>query len=311
MKEYVKKNYLVPVQLGAPDYKNIKRWFSIVRSPSRLGPYLAGLWEGDGHIWIPKTSPAPSGKRYNPHFVLTFAEIDYPLVLVLKTLIGATIRHKVDNHVYVLTITSISGLLNIISLINGHLRTPKLTQFNKMIEWINNNTGSTISTHLPDTSDLLKNAWLSGFIEADGSFDIRISLIEFGALKNRVAARFRLEQRMYDPNTGESYQGIMMSIATALGVTLTTSIHNDNIQYWHISLSSLKARIILVNYLNEYLLFSSKLLNYIDWRTCHNLMINNIHTTAEGRIKAKELKAGMNKKRTYYNWDHLNILKTY
>jgi hypothetical protein len=46
-----------------------------------------------------------------------------------------------------------------------------------------------------------------------------------------VAARFRLEQRMFDPNTGESYQGIMMSIATALGVTLTTSIHNDNIQY--------------------------------------------------------------------------------
>ncbi len=304
-------NYLVPVMIGAPDYKITKKWFSNISSHSQLGQYLAGLWEGDGHIWIPKTTNAPSGKRYFPHFAITFAEIDYPLVLELKNLIGGTIRHKTENHVYVLTISSISGLLKIISLINGYLRTPKINQFNNMIHWINNNTGSKMLTFLPDASDLLSNSWLSGFIEADGSFDIRISLIETGALKNRVAARFRIEQRMFDPNTGESYFNIMQSISIVLGVTLTTSIHNKDIEYWHISLSSLKARIILVNYLNKYLLFSSKLLNYRDWRTCHDLMINNLHITKEGLNKAKLLKAEMNRKRTYYNWDHLNLLKSY
>lgn len=133
------------------------RWFSVLGKPSNFGPYLAGLWEGDGHIWIPSTTHAASGKRYTPHFAITFAEVDYPLVLILKLLIGGTIRHKVENHAYVLTITSISGLIYVINLINGHLRTPKISTFNKMIEWINASTGEALLTHEVDQSDLLGN----------------------------------------------------------------------------------------------------------------------------------------------------------
>lgn len=77
-------NYLVPVMVGAPDYKNFKRLFSLLRSISKLGQYLAGLWEGDGHIWLPQTTHSPSSKRYIPHFSIIFAEVDYPLVLNYK-----------------------------------------------------------------------------------------------------------------------------------------------------------------------------------------------------------------------------------
>jgi hypothetical protein len=49
-------NYLVPVQIGAPDkFSNylrlfntmlsFRRLFSVVQSPQRLRAYLAGLWE--------------------------------------------------------------------------------------------------------------------------------------------------------------------------------------------------------------------------------------------------------------------------
>jgi len=171
-------NYLVPVQIGAPDkfisyptlfntILSFRRLFSIVQSPQRLRAYLAGLWEGDGHIWIPKTTHAPSGKKYNPHFAITFTEFDYPLVLALKAILGGTIRHKKENHAYVLTISSISGLINIISLINGYLRTPKLHQFNNLINWINNHTGQSILINSKYTSPILENAWLAGFIDAD------------------------------------------------------------------------------------------------------------------------------------------------
>nr|AVR57723.1 LAGLIDADG homing endonuclease [Termitomyces sp. T132] len=278
---------------------------------SNIKYYLAGLWEGDGHIWIPKTTHAPSGKKYAPHFAISFAESDYPLVQELKLLIGGSIRYKVENHTYVLTISSISGLIHIINLINGCLKTPKLARFNEMINWINQSTGSFIPTHVVDNSNLMNNAWLAGFIEADGSFDIQVSQTSGGSPKNRVSARLRLEQRKLDPKTGDSYLNIMTSIATALGVSLNTSIHNDKVEYFLISASSTKSRSIIVNYFSQFPLFSSKRLNYLDWLACHYLIVSKNHTTLEGRKQALKLKSSMNRKRTYFNWDHLLSLNSH
>jgi len=306
-------NYLVPVQIGAPDcIKYAVRWYKTSNSSSNLGHYLAGLWEGDGDgdIWIPQTTHAPSGKKYTPHFAITFAEADKPLVLMLQSILGGTIRHKKDNHAYVLTITSIAGLVEVINLIKGCLRTPKITRFNEMIEWINLNTGSTISVMELDKSSVTSNAWLSGFIDADGSFDIRVSLVKNGASKDRVSARLRLEQRMLDPNTNESYLDVLTLIAVALGVTLSTVVYNRTVQYYSIAASSTKSRGNIVSYFSLFPLFSSKHLNYLDWLSCHKLILSNNHITVQGQSKAIFLKSCMNTKRTYYNWDHLKSLKS-
>lgn len=316
-------NYLVPILLGSPDCLKIKENSQLLINEeikqdvyrSQLGSYLAGLWEGDGHIWIPTDSHAPSGKRYYPHFSITFNEADYPLATSLKNLIGGSIRYKKDNHAYVLTISSMKDLNSVVLLLNGHLRTPKIRKFNKMIEWINNHKDSqgkdTVLLNSPDLSSLLENGWLSGFIDADGSFDIRVALKSQIYPKNSVSVRFRIEQRIQDPVTGESYENIFKVISETLGVTLGISTHNDNIEYFIISLSSVKSRKILVDYLNLYPLLSSKLMNYNDWLKCHNLMIKKIHLTEEGRNQAIILKSGMNRSRTFFNWDHLNKLKFY
>ena len=81
-------NYMVPVLIGAPD-KNSNFCHN------RFGSYLAGLWEGDGHVWIPKTTQAPSGKRYTPYFCITFSITELPLMLALQAITGGYIRHKV------------------------------------------------------------------------------------------------------------------------------------------------------------------------------------------------------------------------
>jgi len=40
-------NWLVPVMIGAPDYQyKILRLLTTISFRSQLGPYLAGLWEG-------------------------------------------------------------------------------------------------------------------------------------------------------------------------------------------------------------------------------------------------------------------------
>lgn len=185
--------------------------------------------------------------------------MDYPLVLVLKTLLGGTIRHKKGNSAYVLVISSISGLTMVINLINGYLRTPKIDQFNKLVDWINKKSNSNISIYEPDTSSILKNAWLSGFIDADGSFSINIrEKTSDGKGKNRIEARLRIEQRKEDPNTGKSYESILKSIADTFGVQLNTAIHNGDIHYYLIAITSPAKLAILINYLNEYSLFTQR-----------------------------------------------------
>lgn len=315
-------NYLVPVQIGAPDWiMHTARRLSFLVKPSNFGAYLAGLWEGDGHIWISPKTHSPSGKRYTPHFAITFAEADLPLAEFLQKRIGGYIRHKVENHAHVLTISSVPELINVINLINGHLRTPKIHRFNEMISWINSSNhpacGDSIPTHTVDQSDLLFNAWLAGFVEADGSFDIRVSQTSTGSIKNRVSARLRLEQRKLDPITRESYSGIMGMIAAAFGVTLSTSTHSPRergaggVEYFLIAASSAASRVIIANYFTTFPLLSSKHLNFLDWLTCHNLIVAKKHTTPEGRELALKLKSGMNSKRTHLTWHHLNSQDTY
>ena len=72
-----------------------------------------------------------------------------------------------------LTVSPIKGLIHVVSLINGELRTPKINQLYLLIDWLNKNHNSNL-TKLPLKSGLLsKDSWLSGFIDADGSFSIQ------------------------------------------------------------------------------------------------------------------------------------------
>jgi hypothetical protein len=297
-------NYMVPVLIGAPDGTSSKP-FSTMPTESSLGAYLAGLWEGDGHIWISTTTHRPSGKRYTPHFCITFSALDHVLALKLQSILGGYLRDKTENNAYVLSITDLGGLANIINLICPYVRTPKLNQLNNLINWMNSNTNSTFNLVSPCTNDIFNDSWLAGFIDADGSFDIKIRLLSEGAAKDRVEVRFRLEQRMTDPKTGDSYKPILSVIAAAFNVVLNTSIHHG-VEYYIIAITSPVKHMLLISYLNNHRLMTHKYLNFIDYSTCANMMINKEHLSPRGRIKAKVLKDGMNSKRTVYTWDHLN-----
>lgn len=229
---------------------------------------------------------------------------------MLKLILGGSIRHKVEEHAYVLTITSQWGLINIIKLIGGHLRTPKVGKFNALIRWVNEDMGTSFPVTTMDTSDLFSNAWLSGFVDADGCFDIRVTLVTNGALKNRVAARLRIEQQKVDPYSGVLYVDIMSLIAAALGVRLTSSTHHE-VKYHLVETSSEKSRLAIATYFAQYPLWGSKLMNYQDWLACHKLIINGGHKCEEGRATASMLQSGMNSTRTHYTWAHLDLLKSY
>lgn len=55
-----------------------------------------------------------------------------------------------------------------------YLRTPKVRIFNNLINWMNTNASTDFTFIFADTSSILDNGWLAGFLDADGSFQIQV-----------------------------------------------------------------------------------------------------------------------------------------
>ena len=64
----------------------------------------------------------------------------------------------------------------------------------------------------------------------------------------------------------------------------------------------------LEEYLNKYPLYSSKYLDYKDWKDLLKLVERGDHKSKEGLELCKRLKSGINNKRIRFNWDHLEKL---
>jgi len=269
--------------------------------------YLAGLFEGDGHIWLPKEN---TKKKNNPRFCITFGLKSEPLAKKLLEVIGyGFIRYKPKDNACVLTVSPVKGLKKIIEYINGELRTPKIIQLYNLIDWVNKNHSSS-TVKLPLRKDnISKDSWFAGFIDADGSFSIQHTKLENNAKKRKISCRLRLEQRMYEPITKISYNNVLTEIAEFLSCNLKTKKQTiTGNEYFTLTASSRKSLLIVITYFKSFPLYSSKYLDYKDWEEAVTLILENNHYTKYGIIKIDTLKGNMNLKRTYFNWDHLENL---
>ncbi len=273
----------------------------------KFNSYLAGLFEGDGHIWLPKENMK---KKHNPRFCITFGLKNEALAKKLLEIIEyGHIRYKPKNNACVLIISPVKGLKKIINYINGELRTPKIIQLHYLIDWINKNHTSNIKKLPIKEGNLNRDSWFSGFIDADGSFSIQHTKLENKNKKRKISCRLRIEQRMIDPISKNSYKECLIEIAKFLNCNLKTrkQISTKN-EYFTLTASSLKSLIIITSYFKLFPLYSSKYLDYKDWEKAVELILNNNHYSEEGIIKVDHLKNSMNLKRTYFNWNHLNNL---
>jgi hypothetical protein len=119
---------------------------------NNLGSYLAGLIEGDGSIYIPKNDKSAC------MIVIVFNSKDFPLVLKIQNvLMTGNIYKRKGKNAYTYVISDIKGLIKIVNLINGKMRTPKIKQLYKLIDRINNKNYNLIKLPL-DNSSLDSNA---------------------------------------------------------------------------------------------------------------------------------------------------------
>jgi hypothetical protein len=98
-----------------------------------------------------------------------------------------------------------------INLINSKLRTPKIKYLYKAIDHINT-IHNTIEKLPLDNSNIESNAWLAGFADADGHFQISLeSIYESNNSLSRVRVKcmFSIKQRVIDKLTGDSCVPIM------------------------------------------------------------------------------------------------------
>jgi hypothetical protein len=244
--------------------------------------YIAGLWEADGH----------ADRKHQKYIAITFHEKDMPLVHQIQADLGGTIRVKAKEHALVLTIRKEQAIQDFFKTIHGKLRTPKHDDLQKFPFDIGNR----------DMSSLLSNAWLAGFFDGDSGFKVRYTHekrcpeTDKVQTKHRIALSLVIEQRQTHKLTGESFKPIMQKIADCFDVPLKVRFHATK-PYYCVEVSSFWKLKKIIDYLDDFPLFSSKALDFHDWKRVWEMIHLKEHLTPEGKARILSLKHGMNRGR--------------
>ena len=179
------------------------------------------------------------------------------------------------------------------------MRTPKIHSLIKLIKWYE----LLMNIHIDD-SNINSNAWLSGFIDADGHFSIR-------ATKDKMECKFELSQRQKDHNDHDNYSFLSLIASFLNSEVKKVRMNTPNPQY-RIRTLNLNNNILLISYLEAFPLFSSKYLDYKNWELVVNLF-KEARLKDGKKLKVKEnldyvqsIKNLNNNNRKEFNWDHLN-----
>lgn len=258
-----------------------------------VAPYLAGLLEGDGTIVVPTTERSSKGKLNYPSVQISFAAKDYPLITLLRLFLGyGSISKRKMQAAYIYTINDRAGITAFVNQLNGFLRTPKIRDFNKLARYLG------IVPKGLDTSCISSNAWLAGFIEADGSFQVRTSLT---SRYPRLALSFELTQAQNN-HDGLPNLSFMTIIAQFLGVSVNPIRGDRKYPQYRIRTSTIASNLMLSQYLANYPLLGTKYLDFKDWSKILDFFVDG--TQWENVDEIVKLKAGMNDGRTQFDWSH-------
>ena len=277
------------------DYKDL--------SNLNFSSYLAGFIEGNGSIIVPQTERSAKGRLNYPSVKIVFNLKNLPLCLMIqKEINNGSLSRKKGENAHVLTVNNLEGLILLISLINGNIRTPKIYSLYNLIDWLNLKFKEINIPKKPlNDSPLNSNAWFSGFIEANGHFSVKTSS---NFKYSKVECKFELSERQNDYN-GINNLSFLKLIANFLLCSVKTIRINKPKPKYRVRTTNLNGNLILENYLKTFPLFGRKYLDYKDW-------IKVLNRFKSGQLKQKSnfeeiilIKSGMNDYRTIFIWDHL------
>nr|YP_203338.1 orf279 [Zancudomyces culisetae]AAW49505.1 orf279 [Zancudomyces culisetae] len=238
-----------------------------------FGYYLAGLIEGDGSI-----------NKINPYISICFYELDTPLAYYIKKKIGYGTILKIKNKRAInYHLRHKDGIIRLIDLINGKLRTNKIIDWNTyIIHKINEKYDKTYFKYNIDNSNLKNNYWLAGFTDSDGSFQIKT--IKRNNKKNNYEIRLSYQ---IDQKTDHILNQIKELFSGYLGF-------RSKLNTYYFQTVSFSSAYKVIKYLDNYHLLSSKYLNYLKWRKTYLYIQKREHLTLKGIKKIIKIKKTMN-----------------
>jgi len=279
---------------------------------------LAGLIEGDGSISVPSSLRSAKGIKRYPYIKIVFHINDYPLAVCLQKQFGGTFLFSKGGTYLGWRIFKEKEVFAVCKTINGYFRTPKIEALHNIIVYFNQSEKVLTNTDgfekLPflglDQSPLESNSWLSGFTDADGHFGLSVYTLK-GRKKMRANLIFKMElQQVSQFYTKSTYLDICSKIATLFQTKVKASTRTrDGKKYFSyvITTTNKNSNKLVLNYFEHYPLFSSKFLNYKDWREL--LLLQESHNgvyPSEYFDKALITRANFNSTRTTFDWSHLD-----
>lgn len=247
--------------------------------------WFIGFVEGDGAIQT-------YGKDRRVRFVLTQKEGSI-LFYIQKMLGIGTVKHfpqgtsgENKNDFYRLIVDNPSHIMLLAFLFNGNLAlTLRIEQLALWVQVLNSRMG-TNTILLVNTPVLvtLKDAWLSGFTDAEGCFNVSITSNTRYSLGHVIKMRYLLDQKD---------SSILDTIRDLFGFGKVT-LRSKTVGVYRYTATGFKKMDDVISYFKLFPLFTKKASSFEKWLSIHNLVSNKLHLTEKGLAQVRELKEQIN-----------------
>ena len=246
--------------------------------------WFIGFVEGDGAI-----QTYANGTRVR--FVLTQKESAILFYIQKKLEIG-TVKHFPQgksgnkNDFYRLIVDNPSHILLLAFLFNGNLAlTHRIQQLSLWVQALNNRFGAnTILLINTAVSVTLQDAWLSGFTDAEGCFNVSITSNARYALGHVIKMRYILDQKD---------SAILLIIQNLFGFGKVT-LRSKTDGVYRYTATGFKSMNDVISYFKVFPLLTKKAQSLEKWSAVHNLVYNKLHLTEEGLAQVRVLQKQIN-----------------
>lgn len=254
--------------------------------------WFIGFVEGDGAILILKD-----------RLRLIITQKEEAILLHIQEILGfGNVIFDVKSNVYRFIVDDYINILILFHLFNGNLvlphrinqleqwaihlnkklNTPGFLLYNKFIFLFDSKALIFISRPiLPSLSD----AWLSGFTDAEGCFNVNITKRINTFTGYRVQLRFILDQK--------DALNFFEHIKNIFGFGHITLRNKTNSVYRYIN-NTFIGIYPVISYFDNFSLKTKKKNSYLKWKSIYDLIILKEHTTLEGLIKIRKIVSTIN-----------------
>lgn len=232
--------------------------------------WFVGFAEGDGAILT-------SGSR--PRFVLTQKESTV-LFMIRDTFGFGMVRYFEKGNFYRFIVEDNANVRLLAHLFNGNLVISR--RITQLQAWLNV-LGDIQLISIP-VIPTLKDAWLSGFTDAEGCFNVNITKRADTVTGFRVIIRFLLDQK--------NEEELLFYIKTLLGFG-SVNLRKDTNMVFRYTLNSFKGLVTVRDYFVFFPLKTKKSASFEKWCEVYSMVLNKQHLTNEGlaviRVIAKQI----------------------